>query len=461
MRRIAAAIHRAGGRVLVVGGYVRDVMLGGASRGDPDLEVFGLRLPALVRVLRRFGRVRRIGRAFPVLRVGNLPVEIALPRRESKTGPGHRGFDVAADPFMSFAEAASRRDLTLNAMGLDPLTGELLDPHDGASDLAAGVMRATDREKFPEDPLRALRVAAFASRFGFTAASDLVRLCSELDLSELSPERIAEELAKLLLAPEPSRGLRFLEAAGLLRFLPEIDALRSTPQDPEWHPEGDVFTHTLMALDAAAPAAAELDEVTDRRVLMFAVLCHDFGKPRTTSRRRGRLRSFGHSEAGAAIAVRFLERLRMPRALTASVEALTRHHLAPRTWVTHGAGAKAYRRLARKLHAAGTNLEMLLRVARADNLGRGTAIAASGRFPEGDRFRERAEALGVFRMPPETAVRGRHVLARRVPPGPQVGELIRLSREVQDETGETDPDRILDRVLEEAGLGSRRRSPGS
>ena len=446
-RRVAATVRSAGGRALIVGGYVRDGMLSGRSAGEPDLEVFGLPVRTLERALRPLGRVRRIGRAFPVLRVGGLAVEVALPRRESKTGPGHLGFEVAADPGMSFEEAARRRDLTLNSMGLDPLTGEVFDPYGGARDLASGTMRATDPERFPEDPLRGLRVAAFAARFSFRADAELERLCSKLDLSELSPERTWDELGKILFGREPSRGFRFLAATGLLRFLPEVEALRGVPQDPGWHPEGDVFEHTLLALDRAAASAPE--NPAARRALLFATLCHDFGKPATTRERRGRITSWGHDAAGAPIARRFLERLRAPRALTQEVEALTRRHLAPASYPSQGAKSGAYRRLAREMATSGTNLEMLLRVATADQMGRTTEAALAGRFPEGDAFRERAEAAGVFRGPPDDAVSGKHVLARNIPPGPSVGRILDRSREIQDASGETDPERILDRAIPE------------
>ena len=453
-RRVAVRVRRAGGRALVVGGYVRDRMLTGASAGEPDIEVFGLPVRELERALRRLGRVRRIGRAFPVLRVGNLAVEVAMPRRESKTGPGHLGFEVTADPGMSFEEAARRRDLTLNAMGLDPLTGELFDPWGGANDLAAGTMRATDPAHFPEDPLRGLRVAAFAARFSFRADAELLRLCSELDLSELSPERICDELTKILLAPNPSLGFRLLKDTGLLRFLPEVAALVGIPQDPEHHPEGDVFEHTLLALDRAATLAVE--DPDERRLLRFATLCHDFGKPRSTGERDGRIRSFGHDAAGAPLARGFLERLRAPRALIEAVAALTRRHLAPAFYPRQGAKPGAYRRLARELDASGANLEMLLRVATADRLGRGTRAARAGAFPEGEEFRAAAEAAGVFRGPPRDAVSGKHVLARNIPPGKSVGRILDRSREIQDASGESNPERILDRAIPEILAGGPR-----
>ncbi len=446
-REVAIRIDRAGGRALIVGGYVRDRMLGLDETGDPDLEVFGLDIRRLERALRPLGRPHRVGRAFPVLRIGALHLEIALPRRESKTGLGHLGFEAIADPRLSFPEAARRRDLTLNAMGLDPLTGELLDPFRGAADLEAGVMRATDAARFPEDPLRGLRVAAFAARFGFVADRELIRLCAGLDLSELSQERILDELLKILHAPTPSAGFRFLAHTGLLRFLPEVAALAGTPQDPEHHPEGDVFEHTLQVLDQAARRPMPPEE---RTAFLFAALCHDFGKPATTrARETGRITSWGHDAEGAKVARGFLERLRAPRAVTDVVEVLTRRHLAPALFPRQGAKPAAYRRLARELAAAGTTLETLLQLSTADRLGRGTAIARAGRFPEGETFRRRAEEAGVLRSEAPDAVQGRHLVARNVPPGPEIGRLLEKSREIQDRTGETDPERILDQVMRE------------
>ncbi len=448
-RRVALRVGRAGGRALIVGGYVRDRMLGLDETGEPDLEVFGLTTRQLERVLRPLGRPHRVGRAFPVLRIGALGLEIGLPRRESKTGPGHLGFDAVADPHLSFRAAAQRRDLTLNAMGLDPLTGEFLDPFAGAGDLEAGIMRATDPARFPEDPLRGLRVAAFAARFGFTADEELTRLCAGLDLSELSQERVHDELLKILLSRTPSVGFRFLARSGLVRFLPEVAALAGVPQDPEHHPEGDVFEHTMRVLDQAARRPVDPDT---RAAFQFAALCHDFGKPATTRvRENGRITSWGHDAEGARIARGFLERLRAPQAVVGVVEALVRRHLAPALFPRQDAGPGAYRRLARELAAAGATLEMLLELSTADRLGRGTDAARSGRFPEGEAFRMRAEEAGVFRNPAPDAVLGRHLIARNIPPGPGMGRLLERSREIQDRTGETDAERILDQVIHRSG----------
>ena len=505
---VARAVRDAGGRALVVGGWVRDRLLGVPSK-DVDIEVFGLDAERLEALLAGFGSVHAVGRAFGVFRVGGIDVDFSLPRRDSKRGPGHRGFDVTPDPSLGFAQAARRRDLTVNSIGIDPLTGEVLDPHGGRRDLERGVLRATDPERFPEDPLRGLRVAQLTARLEMAPDAELVALCRALDLGELSGERVFDELAKLLLrAARPSIGFRFLEDSGQLRFFPELDALRGVPQDPEWHPEGDVWVHTLMVLDAAAAlrgggagpgghdsgpstrppgadaspdpgphgaggtthasddAARSPDDATgvdgatspvgdgtrsrnagEDLALMLGALCHDLGKPATTERVDGRIRSYRHDVAGVAPTRALLGRMRAPGALVDRVAALVEHHLAPALFVKNAATAKGYRRLARKLERAGVGIELLVRVARADHLGRTTADALAGRFEAGDAFLAGARSHSVEYAAPRDAVLGRHLVARGMKPGPGFAPILERCREIQDETGWTDPERILDRAL--------------
>ena len=442
---VARAVRDAGGRALVVGGWVRDHLLGTGSK-DVDIEVSGLDVERLESVLADFGNVHAVGRAFGVFRVGGIDVDFSLPRRDSKRGPGHRGFDVTPDPSLDFAQAARRRDLTVNSIGIDPLTGEVLDPHGGRRDLERRVLRATDPERFPEDPLRGLRVAQLAARLEMAPDEELVALCRALDLGELSGERVFDELAKLLLrAARPSIGFRFLEDTGQLRFFPELDALRGVPQDPEWHPEGDVWVHTLMVLDVAASLRGGVGD--EDFALMLGALCHDLGKPATTERVDGRIRSYRHDVAGVAPTRALLGRMRAPGALVDRVAALVEHHLAPALFVKNAATAKGYRRLARKLERAGVGIELLVRVARADHLGRTTADARSGRFDAGDAFLAAARAHSVEHAAPRDAVLGRHLVARGMEPGPGFGPILERCREIQDETGWTDPERILDRAL--------------
>ena len=467
--KIAKAVRDAGGRAVVVGGCVRDHLLGVRSK-DVDIEVFGLGVERLEALLARFGKVHAVGRAFGVFRVGGIDVDFSLPRRDSKRGPGHRGFDVAPDPSLDFAEAARRRDLTVNSIGIDPLTGEVLDPHGGRMDLERRVLRATDPAHFPEDPLRGLRAAQLAARLEMAPDDALIALCRQLDLSELSGERVFDEFKKLLIrAAKPSLGFRVLEDTGQLRFFPEIDALRGVAQDPEWHPEGDVWVHTLMVLDMAASlrggdtgagesgseraaqpaagAASPHDSADEDLPLMLGALCHDLGKPATTERIDGRIRSHRHDVEGVAPTRALLGRMRAPGALVDKVAALVEHHLAPALFIRNGATAKGYRRLARKLERAGVSIELLVRVARADHLGRTTEDAVAGRFDAGDAFLAAARACHVERAAPRDAVLGRHLIEHGMQPGPGFAPILERCREIQDETGWTDPERILGRAL--------------
>lgn len=427
---IARAVAGAGGRALVVGGWVRDRLLGSGEPGDVDLEIFGLEKAALEAVLGGFGRVRLVGRAFPVYLVGGLSIDVSLPG--------------APD----FAAAAGRRDLRVNAMAWDPISGALEDPHDGRSDLASRTLRAVDPARFGDDALRGLRTLQLAARLQMDLDEPLRSLCAATDLSDVPGERIFGEWKRILLrAPRPSVALVLLRELGLLRFFPELAAMVDVPQDPEWHPEGDVWLHTGMVVDVAAG----LRRAEERRdlALMFGALCHDLGKPATTEERDGRVVSRKHSEAGLEPTRVFLERMHAPTWLVTRVVALVRHHLAPAHLARESApaGAKAYRRLARRLAQADVDFELLHDVARADHLGRTTAEALAGAFPPGDAFLEMARAVQAEPVTYAPAVTGRHLIARGFEPGPEMGALLARCREIQDETGWTDPEPILDRLL--------------
>ena len=496
----------AGGRALVVGGWVRDHLLGTGSK-DVDIEVSGLDVERLESVLAGFGRVHAVGRAFGVFRVGGIDVDFSLPRRDSKRGPGHRGFDVTPDPSLGFAQAARRRDLTVNSIGIDPLTGEVLDPHGGRRDLERRVLRATDPERFPEDPLRGLRVAQLAARLEMAPDEELLALCRALDLGELSGERVFDELAKLLL--RAAKALHRLPVPGGHRPAPLLPRARRPARGPAGpgvapgrrrlgaYPHGarrgglparrsarrtaalDRFSRgsrptgrlrtpcerngscrrrmqpvrTTGEHDAEGPAPSADDGTRSRDhgdgdlALMLGALCHDLGKPATTERVDGRIRSFRHDVAGVAPTRALLGRMRAPGALVDRVAALVEHHLAPALFVRNGATAKGYRRLARKLERAGVGIELLVRVARADHLGRTTADALAGRFDAGDAFLAAARAHSVEHAAPRDAVLGRHLVARGMKPGPGFAPILERCREIQDETGWTDPERILDRAL--------------
>lgn len=424
---VARLVRAHGGRTLVVGGWVRDRLMGRTSK-DIDLEVFGVEAGALRALLERLGRVNAVGESFTVYKVHGL--DVALPRRESKVGRGHRGFEVTGDPWMSPAEAARRRDFTINAIAWDPLEDRYEDPFDGRGDLARGVLRAVDPATFADDSLRVLRALQFAARFGFHLDEPTFALCRALPLDDLPAERVWGETEKLLLqAPAPSRGLALALQLGVVdRLWPEYAALVGCPQEPEWHPEGDVWVHTLQVVDEAR---ARIDDLPrpQQAALMLGAIAHDFGKPATTALIDGRIRSLGHEEAGVEPARQFLDRLNVHTMegydVRAQVLGLVAHHLKPGAWhkAASGVGDGAFRRLAQKV-----DLELLARLAEADCGGR-----RPGEFDCSGMawFLERARALGVQHEAPPRLLLGRHLLALGVPPGPGMGAILNAVYERQ------------------------------
>lgn len=400
----------------LVGGAVRDA-LAGRPFEEFDLEAFSLAPGDLDRMLADLGlRVDRVGRAFSVAKLRGVPVDIALPRREVSVGAGHRDFVVDADPDMTVEEAAERRDYTVNAISYEPLAGRVDDPLGGRADLERRRLRHASH-RFAEDPLRVLRGMQLVARLGLEPDPETVRLCSGLGWRELSVERVFEEWRKLLLLGVEIRcGLLFLEATGWLRAYPELQALVGCRQDPEWHPEGDVWTHTGHVLDAFA--AERVGDGEEDLVVGLACLCHDLGKPATTRFVDGRLRSRGHEAAGEGPTRSFLARLTNRRQLVDDVVRLVVDHLKPRQLHGGAAGDAAVRRLAHRVR----RIDRLVRVARADALGRPPLRPEA--FPDCDWLLERAEALRIRDRAPERIVRGRDLIDRGLPPGPEIGELV-------------------------------------
>ena len=423
---VAEAVRARGGRALVVGGYVRDRLLGRHAK-DLDLEVFGVPEDALPGLLAAIGRVEPVGRAFPVFKLG--PIDVALPRRESKSGRGHTAFQVDGDPSMSVADAARRRDFTINAISWDPLTGEYLDPFHGRDDLAARRLRVVDPHTFADDSLRVLRALQFAARFECALDDEARTICRAIALDDLPSERLWGEFEKLLLAAErPSIGFALARDLGVVeQILPEMVPLYDCPQDPEWHPEGDVWTHTLLVIDEARRRNADLDRPRLATVMLAAV-CHDLGKPATTAFIDGRWRSPGHEAAGVGPSARLLDRFKVQSMdgvdVRGQVLGIVAEHLRPsafhkaRDTVSDG----AFRRL-----AARVDLELLVRFGRADCHGRVGTFDCSAM----DWFLERARALGVEHEAPKPILMGRHLLDLGVPPGPGMGEILKAVYEQQ------------------------------
>ena len=431
---LATAIRAAGGRALLVGGCVRDLLMEVTPK-DWDLEIYGLQAARLREVLDEFGPVNVVGEAFSVYKL-DRDLDVSIPRRDRKSGKGHRGFVIEGDPEMDPEEAARRRDFTINAIMQDPLTGKIIDPHDGRADLSNRILRAVSADTFAEDSLRVLRAAQFAARFEFEVDAKTESLCRNTDLSDLPSERIWGEIEKLLLrAQRPSIGFTYLRKFAVLeKLFPEIAALVDVPQDPEWHPEGEVFTHTILVLDRARELIDDL-AYAKQVTVMLAALAHDFGKPATTEFIEGRWRSRGHEEAGVAPTESFLNRLNLHSLagydVRSQVLAIVRDHLKPGEFYKKRAevGDGAFRRLARKCEP-----DLLYRVARADSLGRNSEDVPREKWYGAEAqewFIKRVRELNIEQGPPPPLLMGRHLLELGLPPGPRIGEITQTVYEMQ------------------------------
>ena len=429
VREVARVVAGLGGRAWLVGGCVRDALLGRPCH-DFDVEVYGVPADRLEAALGARWPLDKVGAAFGIVKLKHHDVDIALPRSENRLGAGHRDFAVSSDPNLSPAEAAARRDFTLNAILCDPLTLELLDPWGGVADLRAGVLRHVS-EHFAEDPLRVLRAMQFLARLPFLAAApETVALCATMTQEALPRERLAGEWEKLLLqGAAPSRGLSFLRDCGWLRFYPELAALPGVPQDPVFHPEGDVWTHTLLALDAAV--ALRRGDRDDDLAVAVSALCHDLGKPAVTARGDdGRWHAYDHEVRSVGPARAFVRRLWNQPRFEDLVARLVEAHMRPVALALSGAGDRAYRRLAVQVG----RLDLLADVVECDV----RATTAPGGRPDDHRslalvraFRERCAALSVDRAPPPPIVLGRHLIARRIRPGPAFGPILKACYEAQ------------------------------
>ena len=453
--------------VLIVGGFVRDRLLGMTSK-DVDIEVYGLSYAEILKILAPRFHVDLVGKAFGVIKVGNS-VDIALPRRESKIGIGHKGFDVEAIADLPLLEAFARRDFTINSIGMRR-DGSYFDPYGGINDLKNKILRATS-PAFKDDPLRVLRGMQFAARFGFKMEATTIQLCREVfrEFSSLPEERVYEEWKKWALKGVfPDMGLDVLVETGWIAAFPELEALIGCQQNPAWHPEGDVWIHTKQVCRETAQIISHFSpplNEDERVILMFASLCHDFGKPLTTKLdENGVLRSIGHEIEGVPLAAKFLERMKAPNRIVSSVKPLVAEHMA-----TQGCGGapsqRAIRRLARRLSPANIKLWTLL--CQADALGCGATeryLATPSDKKEGDislretqkrniRFQvdlwlEIARDLDVEEKETSPLIQGRDLLKIGVSPGPLMGTLLKQLFEEQIDGRFTTKDEGLERARE-------------
>jgi len=324
---IAERVAGAGGRAYCVGGFVRDKIMGRENK-DVDIEVHGIRPDVLMEILAGLGTPLSFGQSFGIYTLAGSGVDVAMPRREKKTGAKHTDFEVEVDPFIGTKEAARRRDFTINALMEDILTGEVIDHFGGLADIEAGVIRHVDDRTFAEDPLRVFRAAMFAARFGFTVAPETTELCRGMDLSGLSRERVEGELKKALLGSErPSVFFETLREMDQLDFwFPELKALIGVEQDPVYHPEGDGWVHTMEVVDRAAKYR---DKASDPYSFMLLALTHDMGKAVTTEYVNGRIHAYDHENRGLPIAETFVKRITGEKDVIRYVKNMLPLHMRP------------------------------------------------------------------------------------------------------------------------------------
>lgn len=433
---IINAISKAGGRPLIVGGSVRDAILANGEHHIPkdiDIEAYGLSVEELAKALNEVGKVGEVGRDFSVLKmtIGDEDFDISLPRIDSKIGRGHKGFNTLADYNLDEVTAFGRRDFTINSMGWDPQTQELVDPYGGLADLESKILRHTS-PAFSEDPLRVMRGIQFAGRFGFTFAPETIIECQTLvdSFSELPTERIWTEWEKIATkATWPSKSLQALHDTGWENNFPELLAIRGVTQGNDWHPEGSVDIHTSMAADKAAEIALR-DSLTaeERVVVLLATISHDLGKATHTEiSEEGRVTSHGHAEAGEEPARALLSRLGAPLHIQYQVSILVREHMAHAG--TSTPSSAAVRRLIRRLDGNGTgpSLEQWARVVEADVMGRGAP-----KENPATRWVNKASELGSTK-PTRSILRGEHLASQGLPPGIKYKTILSEALLAQDE----------------------------
>ncbi len=420
-------INNTGGHAWLVGGCVRDLLLEMQPK-DFDLEVYGMQPDALKTTLNMLGKTEFVGRHFGVFKLwlDQLEIDVAMPRSESKSGSGHRGFDIAIDPNLPPEKASLRRDFTINALMFDPLNNQIIDFHDGIKDIENRVLRHISNA-FREDPLRPLRAMQFAARFRLNLHPDTAALCNSMfaEAETLSTERIWGEWQKWSHAAFPSYGLQALRVSGWLQRYPQFQALIDCPQPPRWHPEGDVWNHTLQVCDQAARIAAKngLDDHTTE-YLLFSSLCHDLGKPACTAPdESGNITSPGHSEAGIAPTKQFMRNIGAPDRLLQYIRPLILDH------ITHLHGEptpRAVRRLAHRLEP--TNIELWEMLVEADASGRAPAPPSRPAFS----WLKQATVLNHHQAAPKPIITGKLLLKLGIAePGPEMGDILKKAYAAQ------------------------------
>jgi len=427
---ISKKLQTTNAKAIIVGGWVRDHFLNLESK-DYDVEVYGLKsLDELVEILQEYGSVNLVGKSFGVLKFNydGDEYDFSFPRLESKVGLGHRGFDVSIDGNLDFKTASKRRDFTMNAMGYDIVKKEFLDPFNGLIDIKKKQLKHVDSNSFTEDPLRVYRAVQFSARFNYELADETFTLCKQMVssgmLDELAKERVYEEFKKLLLkSSKPSIGFELMRKLGIVKkYFPELEAIVGVKQSTKWHPEGDVWTHTMLAVDMMSKELRSIELKSEKFSLkmLFATLCHDLGKAtHTTVEEDGRIRSIGHESAGLEPTRSFMSKISNEDSFISSILPLVEQHMMPSQFYYGKSKSSAIRRLATKV-----NIEELVIVARADFLGRTTKESLSGVYEAGDWLLNKSKALNVSKKPLIPMLQGRDLIELGLKPSSKFKEIL-------------------------------------
>ncbi len=418
-------------KAIIVGGSVRDHFLQLPIK-DYDIEIYGLsKVEELEVILSKFGRVNLVGKSFGVLKFvyKGMEYDFSFPRLETKTGVGHCGFDVTCDGSMDFKEAGLRRDFTINAMGYNIKSSEFLDPYNGQKDIKNRTLKHINSNSFIEDPLRVYRAVGFCARFDYKLADSTNILCQDMVkqgmLEELPKERIYTEFNKLLLkSNKPSIGFELIRELGILKYFPELQAIINIPQDKKWHPEGDVWIHTMMSIDAMVNLKTNNGKKDLR--LFYATLCHDFGKATTTKIVDGRVRAISHEQEGVEPTRNFMYRITNEHSFIDSILPLVKYHLAPSQFFASKSKIKAVARLATKV-----NIEELIVVAKADFLGRTTKESQLGIYYAGDWLLKMAKSINVQNKPLNNLLQGRDLIKMGLKPSKEFKYILDKVYELQ------------------------------
>jgi tRNA nucleotidyltransferase (CCA-adding enzyme) len=445
---IAKRVESAGGSALLVGGAVIDTIQGREPK-DWDIEVFGLSFERLTEIFSDLGP-KVVGASFGVMKLSaekcdGHDVDINIPRVDNHVGLGHTDLMVELDPKMTFSEACRRRDFTINAMALDLGTGKIVDPFGGMEDLSNGILRATDPELFVQDPLRGLRAMQLLARKAKTVDPATMRIIRGMSgsFSHLAKERVHEEFRKLLLkAKNPSVGLEFLRESGWISNFPELSDLIGCEQNPEWHPEGDVWVHSLHTVDSAAWVRDNEDLPEDWiEAFMFGTMCHDVGKPATTvtpemvannQAPRERLWSaWGHDRAGMPVVESFLRRMTNNKSIIEKTTQIVGEHMQPWNLFQGEARKGSWKRLHNRIR-----LDVLGWMCKCDSCG-GPAVHIGDPDLEHKTSEMCWDHFSEFGIDPiEPILMGRHLIADGVPAGQHFNGMLKAAFDAQmeDET---------------------------